>query len=185
MLTLLPAEYHESKRGSIGIPLKDAEIRVVNERGQDVHAGEPGELIARGPRIFKGYLGNPKLTSKVIRDGWFHTGDVVRFDDDGFFFHLGRKDDVINCGGLMVYPAEVEGALIKNPSVEDTVVYGVGNKKRGRKIAAEVVLRQGASITASELRRFLLRELAHFKVPAVIDIVASIRRTPSGKPIRK
>jgi long-chain acyl-CoA synthetase len=184
MLTLLPLEYHKTKRGSIGIALENAEIKVVDDSGRDVDSGETGELIARGPKIFKGYLGKPELTAKVIRDGWFHTGDVVKFDDEGFFFHLGRKDDVINCGGLMVYPAEVEGVLIKHPMVEDTVVYGVGDQKRGNKVVAEVVLGKGAELSAPELRRFLRQDLAHYKVPTRIDIVKAITRTPTGKPIR-
>ncbi|RLC31921.1 MAG: hypothetical protein DRH37_01930 [Deltaproteobacteria bacterium] len=184
MLTLLPLEYHRSKRGSIGKALKNVEIRVVDESGKDVETAEPGELIARGPKIFEGYLGNPELTSKVFRDEWFLTGDVVKYDADGFFFHLGRKDDVINCGGLMVYPAEIEAALMNHPLVEDTVVYGVDNRKRGARVVAEVVLSDGAAVTAADLRRFLRRDLAQYKVPSRIDVVSKIRRTPTGKPIR-
>ena len=184
MITLLPLEYHDTKRGSIGRALENVEIRVVDEAGKDTNVGEPGELIVRGPKIFRGYLGNPELTAKVFKHGWFHTGDIVRFDEEGFFFHLGRKDDVINCGGLMVYPAEVEAALIKNPLVEDSVVYGMGDEKRGSKVAAQVVLRKEASTTAAALRKYLLGELANYKVPTHVEIVKSIQRTPSGKPIR-
>lgn len=185
LLTLLPLERHESKRGSIGSGLDHVEIRVVDGEGKDVDAGDSGELIVRGPKVFRGYVGNPQLTASVIRDGWFFTGDMVRADEEGFFYHLGRRDDVINTGGLKVYPAEVESELFKNPSIEDVVAYGIPDEKRGHIMAVEVVLRQGASLDPVEIRGYLLRRLARYKVPSSIDIVESIQRTPTGKAIRK
>lgn len=185
MLTLLPLDMHESKRGSVGRALDNVEIRVIDEEGQDVDIGESGELIVRGPKVFRGYVDNLELTESVIRDGWFYTGDVVRSDHEGFFYHLGRRDDVINTGGLKVYPAEVEAELLKNPSIEDTVVYGLPDEKRGHIVTAEVVPRQGVPMDPAELRKYLLQQLAHYKVPSSIDIVESIRRTPAGKPIRQ
>ena len=185
MLTLLPPDLHESKRGSIGMPLKNVEIRVIDEEGNDVPTGEPGELIVRGPKVFREYVDNPELTKSVILNGWFHTGDVVKCDHEGFYYHLGRRDDVINTGGLKVFPAEVETELLKNSSVVDTVAYGIPDEKRGNIVIAEVVPSQGISVDPLELRKYLLKRLAIYKIPSNINIVESIRRTPAGKPIRQ
>jgi acyl-CoA synthetase (AMP-forming)/AMP-acid ligase II len=185
MLTLQPAESHEEKRGSIGVAMPNVEMRLVDDDGNDVAAGETGELIVRGPKVFKGYYGNEEITARVIRDGWFHTGDVARMDSDGFYFHLGRKDDVIITGGLKVYPAEVESALLRHPAVADTFSFGVPDEKRGSAVAAEIVAKPGQEIDASEVRKFLLEHLAEYKVPTRIETVEEIPRTPTGKPIRQ
>ena len=185
MLTLLPLEMHELKRGSIGKPLNNVEIRVVNEQGNDVSIDETGELIVRGPKVFKGYLNNPDLNSKVIKNGWFYTGDIVKKDSEGFFYHLGRKDDIINTGGLKVYPAEIEAVLLKHHSVEDAVVYALPEKKRNYIITAEVVLQNEVSLNTRDLRSYMLKHLAHYKVPSNIEVVKAIHRSPIGKPIRQ
>jgi fatty-acyl-CoA synthase len=184
LLTLLPMEYRESKRGSIGRGMKHVEMRLVDDDWKDVPAGEAGELIVRGPKVFSGYYKNPELTQKVFREGWFHTNDVLRCDTDGFYFHLGRKDDVINTGGLKVYPAEVESALRRHEKIRDVLAFGIPDAARGKVVAAEVVPKERMTIDQNEIRTFLRSYLAEYKIPVRIEIVPEIKKTPTGKPIR-
>jgi acyl-CoA synthetase (AMP-forming)/AMP-acid ligase II len=185
LLTLMDVESHESKRGSIGSAVGDVDIRVVDSGGRDVETSVPGELMVRGPKVFSGYVGNPELTSQVFEGDWFHTGDVVQVDADGFFFHLGRLDDVINTGGMKVYPTEVEGALLKHPGIEEVVAYGVPDEQRGYAVAADVQLVDGASVNKVELQKYLDGQLADYKIPRNIVFVDEIDHTPTGKPIRR
>jgi acyl-CoA synthetase (AMP-forming)/AMP-acid ligase II len=185
LLTLMDVESHHDKRGSMGSAVGDVEIRVVGDDGRDVETGEPGELIVRGPKVFAGYIGDSELTAGVLQDDWFHTGDVVKIDADGYFFHLGRLDDVINTGGLMVYPAEVEGALLRHTAVEEAVAYGVPDEQRGFAVAADVLLTKGSSVNEVDLRKFLLGKLADYKIPRSLAFVNEIERTATGKPIRR
>ena len=186
LLTLMSLDEHAAKRGSIGRALGDLDIRVVNGDGTEAKTGNPGELVVRGPRIFRGYVGAPELTAAVFEGDWFHTGDVVRVDGDGCFYHIGRLDDVINTGGLMVYPAEVENALLSDPRVVDAVVYGVPDEKRGFAVAADVQAAEGSGlVAAADVRRFLRGRLADYKVPRVVELVDEIERTATGKPVRR
>jgi acyl-CoA synthetase (AMP-forming)/AMP-acid ligase II len=185
LLTLVPAGADGRKIGSIGKALPGAEIRLVDEQGNEVPVDEPGELIVRGPKVFSGYYGNPTLTSRVIRDGWFHTGDVAKRDADGFFYHLGRLDDLIITGGLNVFPAEVEAAAAQHPSVKESVVYAVADASREQVIGMDVCALEGCEIDVKELRSFLRKHLASYKLPKHIDLVDAIDHTPTGKPIRK
>jgi len=184
LLTLMDLESHLEKRGSMGSAVGDVEMRVVGPDGTDVQPGEPGELIVRGPKVFSGYVGDPELTAAVFEGDWFHTGDVVKVDNDGYYFHLGRLDDVINTGGLMVYPAEVEGALLKHTAVEEVVAYAVPDEQRGFAVAADVLLAKGASVNEVELRKFLHGKLADYKIPRSLAFVDQIERTATGKPVR-
>lgn len=185
LLTLMDLDSFREKRGSMGSAVGDVEIRVVDENNDDVEAGVPGELIVRGPRVFRGYVGDPELTAGVFEDGWFHTGDVVIRDEDGYFFHLGRLDDVINTGGLMVYPAEVEGALLRHDAVAEVVAYGVPDEKRGLAVGADVLLAEGAELSQADIRKFLLGRLADYKIPRNIVFVDEIQKTATGKPVRR
>ena len=185
LLTLLDLEHHADKRGSIGKALPGSEIKILDESGHEVVPGEPGEIVVSGERIFKGYYKDPGLSASVIRDGWFHTGDIARVDRDGFYYHLGRMDDVINVGGLKVYPIEIENALLQHPLVQDCVAYGIPDKKRGHVVAVDVVPKGRHKLIHAELRRFLLGHLAEYKIPTHIRRVKEIRLTATGKPIRR
>lgn len=185
LLTLGPPRGDEQKIGSIGKALPGSEIRLVDEQGKDVPLDEPGELIVRGPKVFSEYYGNPELTAQVIKDGWFHTGDVAKRDSDGFYYHLGRLDDLIITGGLNVFPAEVEAAAALYPPVKEAVVYAVPDASRGQAIGMDVCPCEGGEIDLNELRRFLQNHLASYKTPKYIHLVKAISHTPTGKPIRK
>jgi acyl-CoA synthetase (AMP-forming)/AMP-acid ligase II len=185
LLTLVPSGGDGQKLSSIGKALPGAEIRLLDEQGSEVPVDEAGELCVRGPKVFSGYYGNPALTARVIRDGWFHTGDVAKQDADGYFYHLGRLDDLIITGGLNVFPAEVESAAAQHPSVKEAVVYAVPDASRGQVIGMDVCAREGYEIDVKELRGFLQEHLASYKTPRYIERVDAIDHTPTGKPIRK
>jgi acyl-CoA synthetase (AMP-forming)/AMP-acid ligase II len=185
LLTLGPPRDDDQRIASIGKALPGAEIRLVDEHGNDVPHDEPGELIVRGPKVFSGYHGNPELTAQVFKDGWFHTRDVAKRDRDGFYYHLGRLDDLIITGGLNVFPAEVEAAAAQYPSVKEAVAYAVPDASRGQAISMDVCPREGCEIDLNELRHFLQNHLAAYKTPKHIHLVEALSHTPTGKPIRK
>jgi len=185
LLTLSPPRGEEREIGSIGKALAGAEIRLVDEHGNEVPIDEPGELIVRGPKVFSGYAGNPELTARVIKVGWFHTGDVAKRDKSGFYYHLGRLDDLIITGGLNVFPAEVEAAAVQHPAVKEAVVYAVPDSSRGQTIGMDVCPKEGCDIDLNEFREFLKKHLAGYKTPKHINLVDTISHTATGKPIRK
>ncbi|AWS42753.1 long-chain fatty acid--CoA ligase [Streptosporangium sp. 'caverna'] len=165
--------------GSIGWPIKDVEMRVVDEIGGEVPCGHVGEIVIRGPNVMKGYWNNPAATAEAIRDGWFHTGDLGRVDDEGFFFVVGRRRDVIIRGGRTVYPREVEEVLYEHPAVRQAAVVGIPHPKLGEEIAAVVVLR--APVEADGLRAFVRERVAAYKYPRHISFADELPMTPTGK----
>jgi long-chain acyl-CoA synthetase len=184
MITIVEPGNADAKMGSIGKPVPGVEVKVVGEQGDEVPAGEPGEIITRGPHVMKGYFRRPEATAERIRDGWLYTGDIGRRDSDGYYYHLGRKDDMIITGGLNVYPAEVENMLHEHPQVHEAVVFAIPDAKRGKVIAAAVVPREGQKVAVKKLLAYLRANLANFKVPQKIAVRDSLPRTSSGKVIR-
>jgi len=174
----------DAKMASIGKPVPGIEVKIVNDQGKDVAEGEEGEIITRGPHVMKGYFRKPEATAERIHDGWLYTGDIARRESDGYFYHLGRKDDMIITGGMNVYPADVENMLYERPQIQEAVVFPIPEPKRGNVIGAAVVLRQGQSVTEKDLLAFLRSNLASFKVPERIAIRESLPRTSTGKVIR-
>jgi long-chain acyl-CoA synthetase len=185
MITLVEPERAETKMGSIGRAVPGVEVKIVDETGKEVAIGEPGEIITRGPHVMKGYFRKPEATSARIRDGWLYTGDVGKVEADGYYYHLGRRDDMIITGGLNVYPAEVENLIYTYPGIQETIVFAIPDPKRGHVIGAALVPRPGANIVERELLTFLRGNLANFKVPQKIVIRDSLPRTSSGKLIRE
>jgi long-chain acyl-CoA synthetase len=185
LITLVEPEKAETKIGSIGRPVAGVEAKVVDDSGREVPVGEPGEIITRGPHVMKGYFRKSEATAARVRDGWLFTGDIGRCEADGYFYHLGRRDDMIITGGLNVYPAEVEAMLYNHPSIQETIVFAIPDAKRGYVLGAAVVPRPGATVAEKELLSFLRANLANFKVPQKITIRQSLPRTSSGKTIRE
>jgi len=178
------------KPGSIGIPLPDTDARIVDmETGTKTLAvGEPGELVVRGPQVMQGYWHAPKDTANAIRDGWLYTGDIARTDEDGYFFLLDRKKDMIITAGLNVYPREIEEVLRQHPGVRQAGVVGVKHPIRGETIVAYVVPEHpGAdpSPLRADIREFLRAHLPSYKVPRRIELVDAIPTTLIGKPLRR
>jgi long-chain acyl-CoA synthetase len=184
MITLVEPDHAVDKMGSIGRAVPGVEIDIVDDNGQSVPVGEPGEIITRGPHVMKGYFRKPEATAARIRDGWLYTGDVGKQGANGYYYHLGRRDDMIITGGLNVYPAEVENMIYSYGRIQDVIVFSLPDHKRGKLIGAAIVPRPGESIVERELLAFLRANLANFKVPQKIVMRESLPRTSSGKVIR-
>ena len=184
MITLVEPDKAQEKLGSIGRAVPGVEVKIVDENGQELGNEEPGEIITRGPHVMKGYFRRSDATAARIRDGWLYTGDVGKRDRDGYFYHLGRRDDMIITGGLNVYPAEVENLIYTYPGVQEAIVFAIPDIKRGHVIGAAVVARGGAHLVEKELLTFLRANLANFKVPDKIVLRESLPRTSSGKTVR-
>ncbi|MEU7364533.1 long-chain fatty acid--CoA ligase [Streptomyces hygroscopicus] len=173
------------KPGSIGTPIQDVEVRLVDDEGQDVGAGEIGELAVRGPNVMKGYWNRPEETAIAIPDGWLRTGDLARQDADGYFYIVDRKKDMIIRGGYNVYPREIEEVLHEHPAVSLAAVVGVPHQELGEEVAAAVVLRLGAQATAEELRLYVKDRVAAYKYPRVVWLMDELPLGPSGKVLKR
>ena len=183
--------YGQRKVGSIGLPLPDTEARIVDtETGErELPVGEAGELVIRGPQVMKGYWSAPEETAATLRGGWLHTGDIARMDDDGYFFIVDRKKDLVIVGGLKVYPREIEEMLHGHPKVKEAAVAGVSHRVRGELLVAQVVLKDGVADDPRAVRRelveFLRERLAPYKVPRRIEIASALPKTAVGKVLRR
>jgi acyl-CoA synthetase (AMP-forming)/AMP-acid ligase II/acyl carrier protein len=168
------------KPGSVGQPA-GPEIAIMDSEGRRLLAGKRGEIALRGPTITRGYDNDSAATASAFRNGWFRTGDLGYLDEDGYLFIVGRIKDIINRGGQKVAPAEVEQALLSHPDVVDAAAFPLFHRRFGEDVAAAVVLRQDARVTAHSLRGFARERLARFKVPGLIRIVPEIPKGPAGK----
>lgn len=173
------------KAGSIGKPFMFTQARVVDEANRPQPPGQVGELVFRGPHVSAGYWRNPEA-SAACRDeeGWFHTGDLARVDEEGFFFIAGRQKDMFISGGVNVYPAEIEGELLQHPQVQDAAVIGVPHETWGEVGVAYVVLRPGLEVAAATFADFLQERLAKYKIPKEFIFVDELPRTPYGKVVK-
>ena len=183
---LAPSGMH--RPASIGQPLAMTECRVLDANENEVEAGEPGELVMRGPQFMMGYWNEPEATAAVLRDGWYYSGDVVRADADNFYYVLDRRKEMIKYKGFPVAPAEVEAVLLEHPAVRDCGVVGKPDAEAGEIPCAFVVVREGyttGDALDQELRTFVADRLAHHKQPREVRFVDSVPRTPSGKILRR
>jgi len=170
------------KAGAIGKPMMYTEARLVDGHGNDVPAGETGELLLRGPHVCKGYWNNPQATAAALdANAWFHTGDLARSDDEGYFYIAGRLKDMIISGGVNIYPAEIERELVLHPAIEDAAIVGVPDEKWGEVGVAFLVLRPGHDLTAGDVLAYLAPRLAKLKLPKDIVFLDALPRTPYGK----
>jgi len=173
---------------SIGQPLCQTDCRVVGDGGEDVGPGESGELVMRGPQIMMGYWKEPQATTAILRDGWYWSGDIVRRDEDDFFFVLDRRKEMIKYKGFPVAPAEVEAVLLEHPSVRDCGVIGRPDMAAGEVPVAFVVLREGCTASSAiqqELCGFVADRLTHYKQPREVRFVDAVPKTLSGKILRR
>jgi long-chain acyl-CoA synthetase len=175
----------ERKPGSIGTPVAGVEMKLFDEQDNEVAAGEVGEIVIRGHNVMKGYLGRPDATSEAMRGGWFHTGDMARVDEDGYFFIVDRKKDMIIRGGFNVYPREIEEVLYEHPAVREAAVIGIPNDQYGEEIAAAVALKDGAEATPEELREYTKERVAAFKYPRHVWLVDELPKGPTGKILKR
>ncbi|MDT5312693.1 MAG: long-chain acyl-CoA synthetase [Mycobacterium sp.] len=175
----------ETEALSVGVPVLSAQVRVLDESGAQVAAGQLGELAVRGPQVVPGYWGNEAETAAAIRDGWLLTGDVGYADDDGWYYLVDRKKDMIVASGYKVWPREVEDVLYTNDAVLEAGVVGLPDPYRGETVKAYVSLREGFSIEAQELIEFCRSRMAAYKYPREVEIVDVIPKTATGKILRR
>jgi long-chain acyl-CoA synthetase len=176
-----------SKIGSIGIPVIGTDVRLVDlEKGrEDVTSGEPGEMIIKGPTVTKGYWNKPEETAMQIQDGWLHTGDIAIQDDEGYFFIIDRKKDMIIAGGFNIYPREIDEVLHQHPKIQAAVSVGIPDSYRGETVKAFVVTKNGEHATAEEIIAFCREKLAAYKVPRLVEFRKSLPQSAVGKVLRR
>jgi len=172
------------KPGSIGTSIMNVENKVVNEFGEEVPVGEVGELIVRGPNVMKGYYKMPEETAHTIRDGWLYTGDLAKMDEEGYFYIVDRKKDMIIVGGYNVYPREVEEVLYSHPDVVETAVIGVPDPNFGEAVKCFVVSRN-PNLTEEQLIEYCREHLAKYKVPSSIEFLEELPKNTTGKILRR
>ncbi|MCK6080834.1 AMP-binding protein [Microbacterium sp. EYE_5] len=176
------------KAGTIGIPIPGTDARVVDpeDPSRILGAGEPGELVVRGPQVFSGYYGKPEETEKVLIDGWFRTGDIVERDDDGFFRVVDRLKELIVTGGFNVSPSEVEATLRQHPQVADAAVVGLPDPHSGEQVVAAIIPAPGVdALDVDDIRAFARTRLTPYKVPRRVEVVDELPRSLIGKVLRR
>ncbi len=171
--------------GSIGMPVKGVELRVVDDEGAEVEDGDPGEILVRGHNVMKGYWGRPEDTATTVVDGWLRTGDVGVRDEDGFFYVVDRTTELIRRGGRTVYPREIEEVLQEHPDVVEAAVIGLSHPTLGEDVGAAVTLRPDARTTGDELRDFVRGRVAPHKHLRIVDVVDEIPKTATGKILKR
>ncbi|MGE5279159.1 MAG: class I adenylate-forming enzyme family protein [Deltaproteobacteria bacterium] len=166
---------------SIGRPAPWITLKLVDDEGREVPEGDIGELTIKSWVVMDGYYKDPAMTAEVLRDGWFHTGDLARRDAEGLYYIVGRKKDMIKVSGQLVFPYEIEEVLHKHPAVKEAAVVGVADALRGEAIKAFIVPREGAAVAEPEIRQFCRERLAHFKLPQAVAVVGTLPKTRTGK----
>ena len=175
------------KVGSVGLSISDTEARIVDlETGlNDMPAGQPGELIIRGPQVMKGYLNKPEETAYTLRNGWCFTGDIATMDEEGYFYIVDRKKDMIISGGFNVYPRDIDEVFYENPKVQEACAIGIPDPKRGENVKVFVVLKEGETATQEELIAYARTKLATYKLPSEIEFRKELPKSTVGKVLRK
>lgn len=181
---LIDKEHALSKAGSVGKPQMHVAVRIVDREGRDVPPGEMGELLIKGPGVTPGYWQLPQVTAEAIEDGWLHSGDVARVDEDGYYYIVDRWKDMFISGGENVYPAEVENVLYQMEEIAEVAVIGVPDPKWGEVGKAIVVLKPGTGLTEEEVIRFCEGKIARYKIPKSVVFVDRLPRNPAGKVLK-
>jgi long-chain acyl-CoA synthetase len=175
----------ERKPGSIGTPVEGVEMRVLDEDGNEPPQGDVGEIAIRGHNVMKGYWNRQDATDEVMSDGWFRTGDMATIDEDGYFFIVDRKKDMIIRGGYNVYPREIEEVLYEHPAVREAAVLGVPHDQLGEEVGAAVALKDDADASAEELQEHVKKHVAAYKYPRQIWFVKDLPKGPTGKILKR
>jgi long-chain acyl-CoA synthetase len=174
------------KNGSIGVPWPNTEAKIVDpETWEEMPLGSPGELVVKGPQVMKGYWNRPEDTASALRDGWLMTGDIATMDEEGYFYIVDRKKNLIIAGGFNIYPREIEEVLYEHPAVEDVAVLGIPDPYRGETVKAFIVVKNGKQATQEELNSFCRERLASFKVPRVYEFRTELPKTMVGKVLKR
>ncbi|MDD2695004.1 MAG: AMP-binding protein, partial [Anaerolineales bacterium] len=182
-----PLNAADSPPNSIGVPLPDVDCRIVSldDEVSDLAAGEIGELVIKGPQVFKGYHNMPTETENTLRNGWLYTGDIARMDEEGYFYIVDRKKELIKPGGYQVWPREVEEVISTHPKVLEVGVAGVPDAYRGETVKAWVVVKPGQTISEDEVKAWCQDKLAKFKIPTYVEFRSELPKTTVGKILRR
>ena len=179
--------HRERKIGSIGLPLADTECKIVSLEDEvtEVAPGEAGELCIKGPQVMQGYWNMPSETALALRDGWLYTGDVARIDEDGYFYIIDRKKDMIISEGFNVYPNEIDEVVLQHPKVSDAAAIGVPDRLRGEKVILYLVVKEGEDLQQDEILAFCREHLAKYKIPRKVEFKKELPKTAVGKVLRR
>jgi long-chain acyl-CoA synthetase len=179
--------YGMNVEGSIGMPMPDVEGKIVDlETGtKDLPLGEVGELVLRSPSVMKDYWNMPEETQIALREGWLYTGDIAKMDENGYFYVVDRKKDMIIASGFNIYPREVEDVLYEHPKIQEAAVAGIPDPKRGETVKAWVVLKPDETATVDEIRDFCTDKLAKYKIPYYVEFRDELPKTMVGKVLRR
>lgn len=173
------------KKGAVGYPVFNVDFRVVDDNMNDVPAGQVGEAVYRGPNMFKGYYKNSEADEEAFEGGWFHSGDLVRRDEEGFVYVVDRKKDMIISGGENIYSAEIEELLMSHPKIAEAAAIGVPDPKWGESVKVYVVLKPGAEATVEELTGYCAENLAKYKRPKHVEFISELPRNAAGKVLKR
>lgn len=173
------------KEGSIGLPLTNVQCKIVDDNDVELVVGDVGELIAKGDNVMLGYFNKEKETKETMKNGWLHTGDLAKIDEEGYIFIVDRKKDLIIAGGLNVYPREVEEVLYQYPKVKEAAVVGIDDKLRGEQVKAFIALKDGEECTSKEISSYLKEHLAGYKIPRKIEFISELPKNGSGKILKR
>ena len=175
------------KPGTVGVPVADTDIKIVavDDPDKDLEIGESGEIAVKGPQIMMGYYNRPAETKEAIRDGWFLTGDLGKFDEDGYLTIVDRKKDMIIAGGYNIYPVELDGVLMGHPKILEACAIGIPHEYRGETVKAFIVARKGETLTEDEVSNYCKKNLAAYKVPKIIEFIDELPKSAVGKILRR
>jgi long-chain acyl-CoA synthetase len=175
----------QRKVGSIGLPFWGIEVKVFDENDAEVPRGERGELVVRGHNVMKGYYKRPDATAEAMKNGWFHTGDIAKMDEDGYFYIVDRVKDMIIRGGYNVYPREVEEVLYEHPGVAEVAVVGAPHEELGEEVTAVVAMKEGESATEEEIVSFAKERVAAYKYPRRVVFMEELPKNATGKILKR
>ena len=175
------------KPGTVGVPVADTDIKIVavDDPDHELEIGEPGEIAVKGPQIMMGYYNKPEETEEAIRDGWFLTGDLGRFDEDGYLTIVDRKKDMIIAGGYNIYPVELDDVLMGHPKILEACTIGIPHEYRGETVKAFIVVKEGENLTANEVDSYCKENLAAYKIPKIIEFIDELPKSAVGKILRR
>ena len=173
------------KFGSIGTPVENVELKIMDEDDNEAPCGEWGEICIKGPGVMKGYWNRAEETAEALRNGWLHTGDTGTMDEEGYVFIVDRIKDMINVSGFKVWPAEVEQYLYRHPAVKELAVYGVPHPEKGEVVQAAIVLKEGATVTSDEIISYCRENMAAYKVPKGVAFIEELPKSTTGKILKR
>jgi len=177
----------EIKPGTVGVPVADTDIKIVavDDPDRELEIGQPGEIAIKGPQIMMGYYKKPEETAEVLKDGWFFTGDIGQFDDDGYLTIVDRKKDMIIAGGYNIYPVELDGVLMGHPKILEACTIGLPHDYRGETVKAFIVIKEGQELTEDDVVKYCKENLAAYKVPKLIEFIDELPKSAVGKILRR